>query len=114
MEHYQRFEELATTQLLGVSKALPIDTYTEWIDECTEDARPLKKFLIFFEEGSTPERVASFVEVVRTRLADRPLEVVEDVPSVEIAKMIALANEINKPSTVGMRHAPPPIGTQWL
>ena len=94
-QHYQRFEVLATTQLLGVSKALPIETYTGWIDEAAEDSRPLKKFLIFFEAGSTPERVASFVEVVRTRLPDQELEVVEDVPSAEIAKMVALANEIN-------------------
>lgn len=95
MEHYQRFEYLATTQLLGVSNTLPIETYTEWIDEITADSRPLKKLLIFFEEGGDPERIASFVEVVRTRLPDRELEVVEGVSSPEIVKMIALANAIN-------------------
>lgn len=105
MEHYQRFEVLATTQLLGVSRALPIETYTKWIDEAAADSRPLKKFLIFFEEGSEPERIASFVEVVQIRLPDQELEVVEDVPSAEIVKMIALANEINngQPSAVGSR-----------
>ena len=94
-QHWQRFEELTMTQLLGASNKLPIETFREWIDEAAEDSRPFKKFLIFFEEGAGYERIASFVEVVRTRLPDQELEVVEDVPHAEIVKMIALANEIN-------------------
>ena len=94
-QHWQRFKELTTTQLLGVSNLLPIETFTEWIDEAAEDSRPLKKFLIFFEEGAGDERIAAFADVVRTRLVDQELEVVENVPQVEIVKMIALANEIN-------------------
>lgn len=95
-QHWQRFEELATTQLLGASNELSVETFTEWIDDlATEGSKYLKKFLIFFEEGSDAARIASFVEVVRTRLPDRELEVVKDVPHVEIVKMVGLANEIN-------------------
>lgn len=94
-QHWQRFQELTTTQLLGASNALPIETFTEWIDEAAEDSRHLKKFLIFFEEGAGEERIAAFADVVRMRLPDQALEVVPDVPHAEIVKMIALANEIN-------------------
>ena len=94
-QYWERFQELTTTQLLGASNALPIETFTEWIDEAAEDSRPMKKFLIFFEEGAGEERITAFAEVVRMRLPDQALEVVPDVPHAEIVKMIALANEIN-------------------
>ena len=56
-QYWERFQELTTTQLLGASNALPIETFTEWIDEAAEDSRPMKKFLIFFEEGAGDERI---------------------------------------------------------
>lgn len=95
-QHWQRFEALTTTQVLGASNELPIETFIEWIDDiAAENSRYLKKFLVFFQEGAGEERIKGFVDVVRTRLPDRELEVVENVPGPEIAKMIALANEIN-------------------
>ena len=94
-QYWERFKELTATQLLGASNALPIETFTKWIDEAAADSRPLKKFLIFFQEGAGDERIEMFADVVRTRLPDQELEVVPDVPHAEIVKMIALANEIN-------------------
>ena len=92
--HFKRFETLSTTQQMGVSNKLDLDTFTTWVDESAADPRPLRKFLVYFEEGADAIRVEMFVYVIEERL-DVEVEVITEVPSAEIQQMIALANKIN-------------------
>ena len=94
--HWKRFLEFATTSMIGISTELEIAQFVDWVKEMVEEPRPFRKLLLFFEEGNSPERVNAFRASAAVQLPhDTAIEVVPDVPSPEIAKMVKLAREIN-------------------
>ena len=96
MEHWKRFEELATTQLFAVSNKVSPHVFWGWLEEIDREDHPhLRKTVIFFQEGRSAEDIAFFRKMVTEKFSGWDMEIVEGVPLREIAKMIELANEIN-------------------
>lgn len=95
MKHWERFYEMAMTQMMAVSTSLDAATFQTWCIDCAAQKRETRKVLVFFEKGRDAASIEKFKKIVNIYLLGRELEVVLDVSSAEIQKMIKLANEIN-------------------
>ena len=94
--HWKRFLEFATTSMIGISTQLELAEFSSWVTIAVAEPRPFQKLVLFFEEGNSQERMNAFRAAAAAQLPHGvAVEVVRDVRSPEIAKMVKLAREIN-------------------
>ena len=93
MEHWERFREMTTTQLIYIGKDSYLEGFGEWCEKVYSDAPHCRKLLIFFQEGRTEKYVSAF-ESVACKIY-KEVEIVTDVPDDQIRKMEDLTYEIN-------------------
>ena len=95
MKHWERFQELATTQLFAVSNKLPLEFFKDWMLDARADknCKMIKKSVIFFERDRSENTIIEFQVVHQEHLPNRELEVVRGVPTIEIELMIDLATQ---------------------
>ena len=96
MKHWDRFYEMAVTQMMACSTSLDAATFQTWCLDSAAESPQTKKVLVFFEQGRDAASIEKFKKIVNIYLPGRELEVVTDVSSAEIQKMIDLANEIHE------------------
>ena len=95
MEHWDRFRELATTQLFAVDKELPLELFKEWMLDAKVDknCKMIKKSVIYFEKDRSENDIIEIQATHHEHLPKRELEVVRGVPTGEIELMIDLASQ---------------------
>ena len=96
MTHFEKFHRDVTTHQIGCSTKLNLDTFRDWIIEANESTRPIFFLIVYVEEGSGEKRISIIKSICEDNLNNVEVEIVHDVPSDDIQKMIELAKEINE------------------
>ena len=94
MEHWERFLELAITQMFVVSNELPLAEFEDWLLLAVQakNNKQIQKSVIFFEKGRSENDIIDIHVMHNKLLPNRKIELVRGVPSEEIQKMVDLVD----------------------
>ena len=95
MNNVEKFKDYSVWTAIGCSIDLKLPLFNEWLDEVEEYQKPHIKFVLFFQDGLTDERIQKFISALRDKFPTQAVEINKGVTSQEMEEIIAFCCEFN-------------------